>query len=84
MAQSVQVGCTTLAIDATLAACDYVMIMTSQCECEYELWSVEREVNGWLVRIHYDAEKESDTYAEQVVRCPGCGKWLVEPVRQEA
>ena len=23
-----------------------------------------------------DDDEESDTYAEQVMRCPGCGLWL--------
>jgi len=26
-----------------------------------------------MVRIHFDGEETSETYAEQVTHCPGCG-----------
>ncbi len=59
--------------------------MITPCEsCGHKLWSVERDVKGWLVRVHFDGEETSETYAEQVTRCPGCGKWLVEPAYVEA
>ena len=52
--------------------------------CSHKLWWVDREVDGWMVRIHFDGEETSETYAEQVTRCPGCGKWLIEPASAEA
>ena len=59
--------------------------MITPCgSCAYKLWSVEREVKGWPVRVYFDGEQTSETYADQVTRCPGCGKWLVELAFKEA
>jgi hypothetical protein len=58
--------------------------MITPCgSCGHKLWSVDRDVKGLLVRIHFDGEETSETYAERVTCCPGCGKWLIEPVSRE-
>lgn len=37
-----------------------------------EIWWVGRE-HRWMF---YDDEKTSESYTEQITRCPGCGKTL--------
>ena len=64
--------------------CEHVTMITPCRSCGHKLWSVEREVKGWLVRVHFDGEETSESYADLVTRCPGCGKWLVEPAYVEA
>jgi hypothetical protein len=65
-------------------SCEHVLMITPCRSCGHKLWSVERDVKGWLVRVRFDGEETSETYADQVTRCPSCGKWLVEPVSVEA
>jgi DNA-directed RNA polymerase subunit RPC12/RpoP len=59
-------------------------MITPCSSCGYKLWSVERDVKGWLVQVYFDGEETSETYADQVTRCPRCGKWLEEPASIEA
>jgi hypothetical protein len=59
-------------------------MITPCSSCGHKLWSVDRYVRGLFVRIHFDGEETSETYAEQVTRCPGCGKWFAEPPSREA
>jgi hypothetical protein len=58
-------------------------MITPCSSCGHKLWLVDREVKGWLVRVHFDGEETSETYADQVTSCPECGKWLVEPAYKE-
>jgi uncharacterized protein with PIN domain len=51
--------------------------------CGYKLWSVERDVDGRFVRVHFDGENTSETYAQQVTHCPRCNKWLQKPAAEE-
>jgi uncharacterized protein with PIN domain len=32
---------------------------------------------------YFDGEETNETYAEQVTRCPECGKWLVKLTHNE-
>src|SRR5215218_1610957 len=50
--------------------CEHVTMITPCQSCGHKLWSVEREVKGWLVRVHFDGEETSETYADQVTCCP--------------
>ncbi len=45
--------------------------------CGHKLWSVDREIHGRLIQVHFDREDTSETYAEQVTLCPGCGRFLI-------
>lgn len=54
-------------------------MITSCSSCGHKVWSVNRDVQGWLVRVYFDGEETSETYAEQVTSCPACGRWLVDP-----
>ena len=38
-----------------------------------------RKVDEWELRLHFDGEESSETYADQITSCPGCGKLLAEP-----
>ena len=57
--------------------------MTPRGSCGHKLWSVVRKVDEWVVKVSFDGEESSETYADQVTRCPGCGRWLVEPAVRE-
>ena len=49
------------------------------CRCGHKIWS-ESWVELWREGGHsrravfFDDEETSETYAEQITRCPGCGK----------
>jgi predicted AAA+ superfamily ATPase len=46
-------------------------------ECDHDLWAEQMPVaDRFGVWVCFDDEEQSDTYAEQVGRCPGCGAWL--------
>jgi len=46
-------------------------------ECGHDLWAEQMPVaDRFGVWVCFDDEEQSDTYAEQVGRCPGCGAWL--------
>jgi hypothetical protein len=46
-------------------------------ECGHGLWTEEVPVaDRFGVWACFDDEELSDTYAEHVGRCPGCGGWL--------
>jgi hypothetical protein len=54
-------------------------VMITSCEsCGHKLWSVVRKVDEWVLRVHFDGVESSETYADQITSCPGCGKWLAE------
>lgn len=59
-------------------------MITPCSSCGHKLWSVDRDVDGQRVRVHFDGEDTSETYAAPVTRCPGCGKWLTDPNFKEA
>ena len=47
------------------------------CECGYELQCTVQSEGEFLDKLVFiDAEESSETYAEQVSRCPGCQEWL--------
>jgi hypothetical protein len=67
--------CRQASIDAT--RCNVAMSSVSCPECGYGLWAEEVPVAGRFgVWVCFDDEEQSDTYAEHVERCPGCGTWL--------
>jgi hypothetical protein len=33
-------------------------------------------LGAFRMLMYFDDEEDSDTYAEQVTTCPGCGLWL--------
>ena len=45
-------------------------------ECGHKLWSEVGSLGAFRMVMFSDDEGESDTYAEQVTRCPGCRLWL--------
>jgi hypothetical protein len=51
--------------------------MVTPCpECGHKLWSEVGNLGAFRMVMFSDDEEESDTYTEQVTRCPGCGLWL--------
>ncbi len=46
------------------------------CECGYVIWMEVWRRGAEPVVVFFDDEETSETYAEQVVRCPGCGEGL--------
>jgi hypothetical protein len=51
--------------------------MLTPCpECDHALCSEVRRVGGLRLVVYFDEEKRSETYAEQVRSCPGCGAAL--------
>ena len=54
----------------------YVMVVACQ-ECAHRLCAEEVRVEDRFgVWVCFDEEEQSDTYAEQVGKCPECGAWL--------
>jgi len=49
-----------------------------RCSCEQgrAIWGELWWVGGRHRWVFFDAEKTSETYAQQVTRCRGCGKTL--------
>jgi hypothetical protein len=45
-------------------------------ECGHPLWSEVRRAGTFRFVAHFDDEERSETYAEQVRSCPGCGEGL--------
>ena len=69
----------------TLHLCDhdsrgpssYATGMLTPCqECAHALWSEVRRVGALRFVVYFDEEERSQTYAEQVRSCPGCGAGL--------
>jgi hypothetical protein len=51
--------------------------MLAHCpECSHKLWMRLGNIGAFRTVVFLDAEEGSDTYAEQVDRCRGCGLWL--------
>ena len=48
------------------------------CPCQQgiDIWGEVWWVGGQHRWVFFDDEKASETYAEQITRCPGCGKTL--------
>jgi hypothetical protein len=48
------------------------------CPCQQgiDIWGEVWWVGGEHRWVFFDDEKTSATYAEQITRCPGCGKTL--------
>jgi hypothetical protein len=48
------------------------------CSCEQgtDIWGEVWWVGGGYRWVFFDDGKMSETYAEQITRCPGCGKTL--------
>ena len=53
--------------------------------CGYPIW-VEIHTDELIhARVYSDDDEESDTYGEEVTRCPGCDGWLSdESLRAES
>ena len=48
------------------------------CRCGHEIWC-EVFVEGDLVSlVFFDDVESSETYAEKITQCPGCGRLPVE------
>jgi hypothetical protein len=51
--------------------------MSDSCnECGRALWSEMRHEGAQRFVVHFDEDGRSDTYAEHVLACPGCGGGL--------
>jgi hypothetical protein len=49
---------------------------TLYCECNHKLWSEYWWGGSKHVWVLLDDERRSETYTEQVTRCPECGRQL--------
>jgi hypothetical protein len=55
----------------------YSSLMLDPCtECGHALWSEVRRHGAFCFVVHFDDDGRSDTYAEHVLTCPGCGGGL--------
>ena len=55
----------------------YATRMWTPCpECAHALWSEVRRVGALRFVVYFDEDERSETYAEQVRSCPGCGAGL--------
>ena len=56
---------------------DKLSRMLDPCsECGHALWSELRSHGALRFVVHFDDDRRSDTYAEHVLTCPGCGGGL--------
>ncbi len=44
--------------------------------CGYPIWVETQFDELKRTTVYCDDDKESDTYEEEVTRCPGCNAWL--------
>jgi hypothetical protein len=49
---------------------------TLYCECKHKLWSEFWWNGSKHIWVFFDDEQTSETYAEQITRCPECGMQL--------
>ena len=51
--------------------------MISRCGgCGHRIWSEKHPVESIKTVLYFDDDDESDTHAEHVTHCPGCGLLL--------
>ena len=51
--------------------------MVSLCEkCGHRLWLEKHPVESIRATLYFDDDETSDTHAEHVTHCPGCGVLL--------
>ena len=43
------------------------------CSCSHKIWCEVRYEADLVILIFFDDEETSETYAEQITHCPGCG-----------
>lgn len=56
---------------------DNIPYMLTPClNCAHALWSEVRSVGALRLIVYFDDDQGSETYAEHVARCPGCGDRL--------
>ena len=56
---------------------DNVSYMLTPCpNCAHALWSEVRSVGALRFIVYFDDDEGSDTYAEHIAHCPGCGERL--------
>ncbi len=51
-------------------------MLTSCSKCGHRLRSEQGSLGVFRMVVFFDEEEGSDTYAQQVDRCAGCGLWL--------
>jgi hypothetical protein len=51
-------------------------VLHCPCQQGIAIWGEFWWVGGQYRWVFFDDEKTSETYAEQITRCPGCGKTL--------
>jgi hypothetical protein len=56
--------------------CQQKRMLTPCPECAHRLWTEVGSIGVFRLVVFLDEEEGSDTYAEQVQRCPGCGLGL--------
>jgi hypothetical protein len=49
-------------------------------ECSHAIWSEVRSIAAHRFVVYFDDGEVSDTYAEPILSCPGCGRGLVNHV----
>ena len=64
--------------DIPSRSCEHVPMITPCESCGHKLWWEEREVASIRFVLHFDDDERSDSYAEHVLKCPGCGLSLVD------
>jgi hypothetical protein len=51
-------------------------MMTLCSECGHRLRAESGTIGAFGMVDFFDESPDSDTFGEQVARCPGCGLWL--------
>jgi predicted RNA-binding Zn-ribbon protein involved in translation (DUF1610 family) len=49
-------------------------VLTACPQCGHALWSEVRVIEAFRFVVYFDDDERSDTHAEHVLSCPGCGK----------
>ncbi len=62
--------------DASWAAWEYSGMLILCSECGHRLLTEVGSIGVFGTVNYFDDKAGSDTYAERVSRCPGCGLWL--------
>lgn len=44
--------------------------------CGYPLWAEAHEHDRTHATVYRDDDDQSDTFGDEITRCPGCNAWL--------
>ena len=55
------------------------------CGCGHRIWGEARhKAEGWVSFVFLDGEETSETYTQQMTRCPECGVPPIEHILEAA